>query len=52
MTIVNNSNWDRTESINIKCDEDGSFYDEDGNKPKYQRNKDEYAVEIKKYSST
>nr|WP_220796810.1 alpha-mannosidase [Paraclostridium bifermentans] len=46
-TIVNNSNWDRTESINIKCDEDGSFYDEDGNKLKYQRNKDEYAVEIK-----
>lgn len=46
-TIVNNSNWDRTESINIKCDEDGSFYDEDGNKLKYQRNKDEYTVEIK-----
>ena len=46
-TIVNNSNWDRTESINIKCDEDGSFYDEDGNKLKYQRNKYEYAVEIK-----
>lgn len=46
-TIVNNSNWDRNESINIKCDEDGSFYDEDGNKLKYQRNKDEYTVEIK-----
>ena len=46
-TIINNSNWDRTESINIKCDEDGSFYDEDGNKLKYQRNKDEYTVEIK-----
>lgn len=46
-TIVNNSNWDRTESIGIKCDEDGSFYDEDGNKLKYQRNKDEYTVEIK-----
>lgn len=46
-TIVNNSNWDRTESINIKCDEDGSFYDEDGNKLKCQRNKDEYTVEIK-----
>lgn len=46
-TIVNNSNWERTESINIKCDEDGSFYDEDGNKLKYQRNKDEYTVEIK-----
>ncbi|WP_332843585.1 alpha-mannosidase [Paraclostridium bifermentans] len=46
-TIGNNSNWDRTESINIKCDEDGSFYDEDGNKLKYQRNKDEYTVEIK-----
>lgn len=46
-TIVNNSNWDRTESINIKCDEDGSFYDEDGNKLKYQRNKGEYTVEIK-----
>lgn len=46
-TIVNNSNWDRTESINIKCDEDGSFYDEDGHKLKYQRNKDEYTVEIK-----
>lgn len=46
-TIVNNSNWDRTESIDIKCDEDGSFYDEDGNKLKYQRNKDEYTVEIK-----
>ncbi|UOW69304.1 alpha-mannosidase [Paraclostridium bifermentans] len=46
-TIVNNSNWDRNESIDIKCDEDGSFYDEDGNKLKYQRNKDEYTVEIK-----
>ncbi|WP_148551225.1 alpha-mannosidase [Paraclostridium bifermentans] len=46
-TIVNNSNWDRNESINIKCDEDGSFYDEDGNKLEYQRNKDEYTVEIK-----
>lgn len=46
-TIINNSNWDRNESINIKCDEDGSFYDEDGNKLKYQRNKDEYTVEIK-----
>ncbi|MGL5650460.1 MAG: alpha-mannosidase [Paraclostridium sp.] len=46
-TIVNNSNWDRTESIDIKCDEDGSFYDEDGNKLKYQRNKEEYTVEIK-----
>lgn len=46
-TIVNNSNWDRNESIHIKCDEDGSFYDEDGNKLKYQRNKDEYTVEIK-----
>lgn len=46
-TIVNNSNWNRNESINIKCDEDGSFYDEDGNKLEYQRNKDEYTVEIK-----
>lgn len=46
-TIVNNSNWYRNESIDIKCDEDGSFYDEDGNKLKYQRNKDEYTVEIK-----
>lgn len=46
-TIVNNSNWDRNESIDIKCDEDGSFYDEDGNKLKYQINKDEYTVEIK-----
>lgn len=46
-TIVNNSNWDRNESIDIKCDEDGSFYDEDGNKLKYQKNKDEYTVEIK-----
>ena len=46
-TIANNSNWDRNESIDIKCDEDGSFYDEDGNKLKYQRNKDEYTVEIK-----
>lgn len=46
-TIVNNSNWNRTESIDIKCDEDGSFYDEDGNKLEYQRNKDEYTVEIK-----
>lgn len=46
-TIVNNSNWDRNESIDIKCYEDGSFYDEDGNKLKYQRNKDEYTVEIK-----
>ena len=46
-TIVNNSNWNRTESINIKCDEDGSFYDEDGNKLECQRNKDEYTVEIK-----
>lgn len=46
-TIVNNSNWNRTESIDIKCDEDGSFYDEDGNKLEYQRNKDEYTIEIK-----
>ncbi len=46
-TIVNNSNWDRNESIDIKCDEDGSFYDEDGNKLECQRNKDEYTVEIK-----
>lgn len=46
-TIVNNSNWNRTESIDIKCDEDGSFYDEDGNKLESQRNKDEYTVEIK-----
>ncbi|WP_319025165.1 alpha-mannosidase [Paraclostridium bifermentans] len=46
-TIVNNSNWNRTESIDIKCDEDGSFYDEDGNKLEHQRNKDEYTVEIK-----
>lgn len=46
-TIVNNSNWNRTESINIKCDKDGSFYDEDGNRLEHQRNKDEYTVEIK-----
>lgn len=46
-TIVNNSNWNRTESIDIKCDEDGSFYDEDGNRLEHQRNKDEYTVEIK-----
>lgn len=46
-TIVNNSNWNRTESIDIKCDKDGSFYDEDGNRLEHQRNKDEYTVEIK-----
>lgn len=46
-TIVNNANWNRTESIEIESDIDGYFYDEDGNKLESQRNENRYTVEIK-----
>ncbi len=46
-TVVNNANWDRTETIEIESDIEGNFFDEDGNKLESSRKDNKYTVEVK-----
>lgn len=45
-TVINNANWSRSEIVEIECDLEGNFYDEDNNKLNSQKVDNKYFVEV------
>lgn len=51
-TVINNANWNRCETVEIKTELEGNFYDNKGNKLESQRKNGKYTVKVNNVEGT